>query len=146
MRIIDLIRDSKWRLLTLRKGMLHLSVMLVLSALVSGLLQSRIYFMFATCTAGVLLAANAWLEYCRWKDGKPLQRVQAHIPAMYRNPARRKRYKPAFMMNSKDFDDDLTAYTMAEEEDFPDAECHLSRITASLVSGILLLAVSFVVR
>ena len=143
MRVTDMIRNSKWRLLTFRKGMLHFSAMLVLSALVSGIFGSRIYFMFASSTAGVLLAAGAWFRYCRWK---PLRDAGMRVPDIYRSAGRRKRYKPAFLMTSRDFDDDLTAYTMAAEEDFSDAERQVSEISANLVSAFLLLAVSFVIR
>ena len=146
MRVTDMIRNGKWRLLTFRKGMLHFSAMLVLSALVSGIFGSRIYFMFASSTVGVLLAAGAWFRYCRWKDGKPLRDAGMRIPDIYRSAGRRKRYKPAFLMTSRDFDDDLTAYTMAAEEDFSDAERQVSEISANLVSAFLLLAVSFIIR
>ena len=126
--------------------MLHFAAMLVLSALAAGLFQSRVYFMFASCAAGVLLAAGAWFRYCRWKDGKPFRSLPARIPEMYRGAGRRRRYKPAFLMDSRDFDDDLTAYTTAAEEDFTDNERGASEIAADLVSGLLLIAVSFILR
>ncbi len=146
MRMNDLIRNGKWRLLTFRKGMLHFAAMLVLSALAAGLFQSRVYFMFASCAAGVLLAAGAWFRYCRWKDGKPLRSLPARVPEMYRGAGRRKRYKPAFLMDSRDFDDDLTAYTMAAEEDFTDGERTASEIWAGLAAGLLLIMISFIIR
>ena len=146
MRPADMIRNGRWRLLVFRKSMLHFAAMLVLSALVSGLFQSRIYFMFAACTAGVLLAAGAWFRYCGRKDGKLFRKTGVRVPDVFRSPGRKKRYKPAFLMDSRDFDDDLTAYTMAAEEDFTDAERHWAEISANLLSAALLLAVSFIVR
>lgn len=146
MRTADLLRNGKWRLLVFRKGMLRFSAMLVLSALLSGVLGNRIYFMFASCAAGVFCVAHAWFGYCRWKDGKPLRKPGARIPELYRGAGRQKRHKPAFLMDSRDFDDDLAAYTVAEEEDFTEKERRLADISASLAAALLLLLVSFLIR
>ena len=47
-------------------------------------------------------------------------------------------------MNSADFDDDLTRFTVAAEEDFSNEQCWRAKIVSSLLSGALMILFSFV--
>ncbi len=136
-------KQPKWRLFVFRRSMALLSAALVLCALIAGAYQSRVYFTFAAAAGGVLLGARAWWAYLRWKDGKPLERTGDRVPRMLRGQKEKKRRKPAFLMDSRDFDDDLTAYTAAEAEDFTEREGSLALIWSSLLSGAVLTVLSF---
>ncbi len=133
-----------WRLLVFHSAMTHLSAALVISALIAGVYRRRVYFMFASCAAGMLMLAAAWREYCRWCDGKPLNRRTEAVPYSLRREKARVRRRPAFLMDSRDFDDDLTPDTMAAEEDFSDADCFRARVAARALAGALMLAVSVI--
>ena len=144
MSTLEAFKNRGWRLLAFRQAMAMVAVALILCALISGAYRSRLYFSFAACAAGALLIARAWLGYCKWKDGRAYDRGKAQVPYALRGawPARVK--KPAFLMNSTDFDDDLTQYTLAAEEDFSDDQCWRAKITAGLFAGALMLLFSFV--
>ena len=143
-RAIELWKEPKWRLLVFRRAMLHLGVALVVSALIAGAYQSRVHFMFAACAAGVLLTARAWWDYCRMRDGKPLAAERDKVPYILRRDKGARRHRPAFLMNSEDFDDDLTPYTTAAEEDFDENELRRAHIAAYLLSGALMIVISAV--
>jgi len=141
-KTVDLWRQPKWRLLVFRRAMTHASTALVISALISGVCRSLTHFMFAACAAGVLLLGGSWRDYCRWRDGKPLGRRPSGVPySLCRDRSRR----PAFLIDSADFDDDLTPYTAVAEEDFSDEACRRARVAAQALAGMLMIAISAVV-
>ena len=143
-RAAELWRTPRWRLLVFRRAMLHLGVALVVSALIAGAYQTRTHFMFAACAAGVLLMARAWWDYCRMRDGRPLTAERSKTPYIFRRDKGARRHKPAFLMNSEDFDDDLTPYTTAAEEDFTENEIRRAHMAAYLLSGALMIVISAV--
>ncbi len=145
MKVSDsLWRQPKWRLLVFRRAMAQVSAALVLCALAAGLYRSQIYFTFACCAAGTMLLAGAWMGYCRWRDGIPPKRP-ANVPYMLRRDKIRHGRRPAFLMNSEDFDDDLTPCTSVAEEDFSETACLLARMMARVVAGLFMIAVSLLV-
>ena len=139
-------KQPKWRLLVFRQAMGMLSAALVMSAAAAGVLGRRFYFTFAASTAGVLLLGRAWLEFCRLRDHRPLEENRKKPPAMLCRPEKRRRHKPAFLMNAADFDDDLTPYTAVGFEGFGDDGCRLARTAAAVLAGLLMIAVSFLIR
>ena len=144
MSTLEAFKDRPWRLLTFRQAMVTLSVALVLCALISGAYQSRVYFSFAASAAGVLLITRAWLGYCKWKDGRAYDRGRIQVQYSLRGSQSVRVRKPAFLMNSADFDDDLTRFTVAAEEDFSNEQCWRAKIVSSLLSGALMILFSFV--
>ncbi|MBO4297618.1 MAG: hypothetical protein IKS52_12765 [Clostridia bacterium] len=138
----DLLRQPKWRLLVFRRAMTHVSAALVICALIAGLYRSRAHFMFACCAAGTLLLAGGWITYCRWRDGRLPEERAAGAPYILRRDKRRRPHRPAFLMDSADFDDDLTPFTTAAEEDFPIEALVRARIAAQALAGAVMLAVS----
>ena len=144
MKTADLWRDRAWRLFLFRGAMVRLSAALVLSALVSGVYGQRVYFTFAASAAGVLLLARAWWEYCAFRDGKPLRRADTGVPWMLRKEKKRRPHRPAFMMNARDFDDDLTPYTAVGPDAFTDGQCRLAELFSCLLSGGIMILLSFV--
>ena len=144
MSTLEAFKDRPWRLLTFRQAMVTLSVALLLCALISGAYQSRVYFCFAASVGGVLLIARAWFSYCKWKDGRAYDRGRIQVPYSLRGTQSVRVRKPAFLMNSADFDDDLTRFTVAAEEDFSNEQCWRAKIVSSLLSGALMILFSFV--
>ena len=144
MSTLEAFKDRPWRLLTFRQAMVTLSVALVLCALISSAYQSRVYFCFAASASGVLLIARAWLSYCKWKDGRAYNRGRIQVPYSLRGIRPVRVRKPAFLMNSADFDDDLTPFTVAAEENFSDDRCWWAKIVSSLLAGALMILFSFV--
>ncbi len=144
MSTIDFCKNRKGRLLVFRQAMAMLSVNLVLCALISGLYRSRLYFSFAASAAGVLLILRAWFSRCRWKDGHRYAARPDRVPYLLRGRQPKRVRKPAFLMNSTDFEDDLTRFTVTGEEDFSDDECWRARILSCLLCGALMIFFSFV--
>ena len=141
----DLWRWHPWRRVVFHRTMTHLSAALVLSAAAAGLYQDRVYFMFASCAAGVILIARAWLAYCRWSDPcKKEDRMDGKIPYLLKKEKSPHRHKPAFLMNAGDFDDDLTPRTAVDEEIFTDAQRTRAHIAAFVLSGCVMLLLSFI--
>lgn len=125
--------------------MTHLSAALVLSAAAAGLYQDRVYFMFASCLSGVILIARAWLAYCRWSDPrKKEEKIIVKTPYLLKKDKSPRRHKPAFLMNAGDFDDDLTPSTAIDEEIFTGAQRVRAHIAAFVLSGCIMLLLSFV--
>lgn len=137
-------KKGKWRLLVFRRTMAMLSVNLVLSALVAGVYGSRIYFAFAACASGILLLGRAWKSQCCLADGRQYKRTPARVPFILRGAGARPVRKPAFLMGSADFDDDLTPFTVAGEEDYSDEACWKAKSLSCLLCGMLMLLLSFV--
>ena len=137
-------KQRKWRLLVFRRAMVRLSAALVISALAAGLYRMRAYFAFAACAAGVLLLARAWWGYCGWRDHRPYRRDTGKVPYMLRKEKGKKPHKPAFLMNSADFDDDLNALTAVGEDGFSEDQCRIADISAAVLSGLLMIFFSAV--
>ena len=136
-------RDRAWRLFVFRRAMAQLSVALVLCALIAGAYGQRIYVTYAFSAAGVLLLARAWWEYCAWRDGKPVKR-EGGVPYLLRKEKGRRLHRPAFLMDGRDFDDDLTPYTAVGAQDFSDAQCRLAQVVSCVCSGGLMVLLSFI--
>ncbi|MBR6185655.1 MAG: hypothetical protein IKQ41_05275 [Clostridia bacterium] len=145
MKTSDLWKDRAWRLLVFHRAMVHLSVALILCALIAGLYRQRVYFSFAASAAGVLLLAWAWRERCAWQDGRPLRREAAGVPYLLRKEKKKRPHRPAFLMTSRDFDDDLTPYTAVGEDAFSDAQRRAANLFSCLLSGALMILFSFVI-
>ena len=100
-------KNREWRLLLFHGAMTRFAVCLVLCALAAGLFRETRTFMFASCAAAALLLLSAWLWYCRFRDGK-IQESRLRVPWMLQRTHPSKPHRPAFLMDSRDFDDDLT--------------------------------------
>lgn len=139
-------KRPKWRLLVFHQAMVTLGTALVVCALIAGGYGQRVYFSFAASAAGVLLLARAWFMYCRWRDHRPDRPREARIPYMLSREKEGKRHKPAFLMDSRDFDDDLAAATVVSQEDFSLDQCRLAQLVSALLAGAMMILVSFVIR
>ena len=135
-------KNREWRLLFFHGAMTRFAVCLVLCALAAGLFRETRTFMFASCAAAALLLLSAWLWYCRFRDGK-IQESRLRVPWMLQRTHPSKPHRPAFLMDSRDFDDDLTPYTTLAEDHFSSRELLFTRSLSSLAASCLMLAVSF---
>ena len=138
-------KNREWRLLLFHGAMTRFAAALVLCALAAGVFREGPAFMFACCAAAALLLLSAWLLYCRFRDGKTPEPPR-RVPWMLRRAHPAKPHRPAFLMDSRDFDDDLTPYTALAEDHFSPREQLLARAYSSLAASCLMLAASFLQR
>jgi len=141
---------NTFRLILFRRIFSYLSVGLVISAILGGLYQDRLHFIWGLCAVGAILIAMGWWKYLQATDSLPFRypkrTKKSKVPYILRKEKERKRHKPAFLQNAEDFEDDLTPYTTADMECL-DKKQHASvLIIARVAAGILLFALSFVIH
>ena len=138
-----------YRRVILRRTFSYLGAGLVLSAIVGGLYQDRMHFIWALCAFGSIFIAYGWLEYLKMTDSLPFfhtkKAKKIKTPFIWRNQQQHKHHKPAFMQNSEDFEDDLTAQTIADIEIFSEKRRSIALIISRVAAGILLLILSFLI-
>jgi hypothetical protein len=143
-------RDLRiYRRVILRRTFSYLGAGLVISAIVGGLYRDRMHFIWALCAIGSIFLAYGWLEYLKMTDSLPFFHTKKakniKTPFIWRNQKQKKWHKPAFMQNSEDFEDDLTAQTIADIEIFSEKRQSVALIISRAAAGILLLIASFVI-
>lgn len=143
-------RDLRiYRRVILRRTFSYLGAGLVISAIVGGLYRDRMHFIWALCAIGSIFLAYGWLEYLKMTDSLPFFHTKKakniKTPFIWRNQKQKKWHKPAFMQNSEDFEDDLTAQTIADIEIFSEKRQSVALIISRAAAGILLLITSFVI-
>ena len=143
-------RDLRiYRRVILRRTFSYLGAGLVISAIVGGLYRDRMHFIWALCAIGAIFLAYGWLEYLKMTDSLPFFHTKKakniKTPFIWRNQKQKKWHKPAFMQNSEDFEDDLTAQTIADIEIFSEKHQSKALIISRAAAGILLLIASFVI-
>ena len=143
-------RDLRiYRRVILRRTFSYLGAGLVISAIVGGLYRDRMHFIWALCAIGAIFLAYGWLEYLKMTDSLPFFHTKKakniKTPFIWRNQKQKKWHKPAFMQNSEDFEDDLTAQTIADIEIFSEKRQSVALIISRAAAGILLLITSFVI-
>lgn len=138
-----------YRLVLFRRTFSYVGTGLVLSAIVGGLYDDRLHFIWALCAVGAILIAFGWFEYLKMTDSLPFFRKskakKAKVPYALRKEKEAKRHKPAFMQKSEDFEDDLTPQTTADVEIFSERRRSYALIISRVAAGILLLITSFVI-
>lgn len=125
-----------------------LGIALVIALAVSALLGGGIYRMHALCAAGFVMLCWAWFSYLKIVGMHPFGRgkkEKAGVPYFHRRFKEQKPHRPAFRMDSADFDDDLTAATVAEAENFTKKQADAAAAIARAICGVLLVIASFLV-
>lgn len=127
-----------------------LGICLVMSAVVSGVLNEKIYFIWAMATSGVILIAFAWFTY--------LQMCGVRLPFHSRKkqymkvPYCHQRYKacrphvPSFLKDATYFDDDLSDATVVDRERFSHKERSIAQIISSIMCAVILILLSISIR
>lgn len=128
----------------------YLGIVLVLCALIGGIARSRMYFVFALCAAGGVMVAWGWFTYLKATGLKApgfgqLPSEKKKVPYFLRKNKDTVR-KPAFMMNSEDFDDDLNDATSLSDGDFNEVQIRKMLVWSRIVCGLLLFLISFIIK
>lgn len=135
----------QYRRLIYRKTFHCLGLMLVLSLLVGALLGGGIYMTHALCAFGFLMLCLAWFTYLKMTGMRPFgqKKPARKVPFFHRRFKDQKPNRPSFRMDSADFDDDLTAHTMASDENFTEKQVDTANAIAKAICGILMVLFSF---
>lgn len=128
----------------------YLGIVLILCAIIGGLYRSRMHFVFALCAGGGFFIAWGWFTFLAASGMKvpgfgKLPEQRKKVPYMYRKDKGSSR-KPAFLMSSEDFDDDLNDEVSLSDDDFTEAQKKRIRMWSRLACGVLLFIVSFVIK
>ena len=128
----------------------YLGIVLVLCAVIGALYTSRMYFVFALCAGGGFFIAWGWFTYLaltgfRVPGFGRLPEKKTKVPYMYRKNKDAHR-KPAFMMSSEDYDDDLNDGVSLSDDEFTEVQKKRIRMWSRLSCGALLFLISFVIR
>ena len=139
--------NEKIRRIRLKKTGRLLAGGLVISALLGGLYEDRLHFVFGLSACGSLLLAAGWFLYLkltgdfRWLK----KRERKKVPYYLRREKEERPARAAFLRDSADFDDDLNAATSTDEEDLSEEERQRNRIFACTAAGAALLLLSCVI-
>ena len=130
-----------------RRSFRYLGAALVIALVVGALLGGGIYTVNAVCAAGCVLVCWGWFTYLKMTGMRFFKRFGARkkvqVPYLHRKDKGEKNHRPAFRMDSEDFDDDLTAATVVSEELFSKRQQEAAAAIARAVSGGLMILLSF---
>jgi len=138
---------KKYIRLIYKSAFRYLGVMLVLSLIVGALLGGGAYMVNALCAFGFVMICWGWFTYLKMTGMRPFGRnpnkKKAKVPYFHKRFKDKKPYRPAFRMDSEDFDDDLTSATAAAEEEFTEKQVDRARAIARAACGVIMVIVSF---
>lgn len=144
--------DSKLRRayfrLIYKRTFRDLSVTAALSLIVGALYDSSLYTVYAFTALGACMVCWGWFTYLiatglRLPGLEFWRKAKKKIPYVHRKEKARRQHRPAFRMDSRDFDDDLTAATVVDEEVFDKKQQDFARAWSRAICGAILFAVSF---
>ena len=124
-----------------------LGICLVICALVGGLYGSTMYTVWAMCAAGSVVICWGWFSYLQCRGmrifGFKQKEQQPSVPYIHRRFKQKRPHRPAFQKDAADFDDDLTAATAVDAENFSEDAVSMARIWSRVAAGVLLYLISF---
>ena len=122
-------------------------ICLVICAMVGGIYGSTMYAVWAMCAAGSIVICWGWFLYLQLNGmrlfGFKPKSQQPAVPYIHRRFKQKRPHRPAFQKDAADFDDDLTAATVVDAENFSEEAVKTARIWSKVAAGILLYLVSF---
>ena len=124
----------------------YLGSMLVIALLLGALLGGGIYMVHAVCALGFVMICWGWFTYLKMTGMRPFgnfSRKSKKIPYIHRRFKDKRPSRPSFLMDSEDFDDDLTSATMVSEEIFSQKQIDTARAIARAICGLIMVALSF---
>ena len=125
----------------------YLAWALVIALLTGTLLGGGVMMVSALCAVGFVLIAWGWFTHLKRIGMQPFGRVRKRkspkVPWLHRRFRPQKPHRPSFLMDSADFDDDLTSATMVSAEDFSEKQQLTALAVARIASGVLLVVFSF---
>lgn len=108
----------------------------------------RLYFIYGLSASGCLCLCAAWFTCLAAKGFSPLLPFRlcktAKVPYCLRR-FKEAAHLPAFLMDYRNFDDDLTAVSAVDEAAFDRAQGNKAKILSSLFCGATLIALSCLV-
>ena len=141
-------RKGMYIRLIYRNSFRLLSISLIISALLGGVYGMRLYFIYGLSASGCLCLCAAWFTYLSAKGFSPLlpfsPRKTAKVPYSLRR-FKAVAHRPAFLMDYRDFDDDLTAVSAVDETAFDGAQVRKAKMLSRLSCGAVLVALSLLI-
>lgn len=138
---------KKYLRLIYRQTFGYLGVLLVIALLLGALLGGGIYMVHAVCALGFVMIAWGWFTYLKMTGMRPFgaksRANKKRVPYIHRRFKDKKPHRPAFRMDSVDFDDDLTASTMVSEEIFTEKQVDTAHAIARALCGLVMVILSF---
>jgi hypothetical protein len=133
-----------------RKTFKLLSAFLVISALIGGIYGDRLHFLYGVSFFSALSILLGWSMHLK-AAGMRLPRLfstreKRKTPYILRRMKNQNLHKPCFMMDYRDFDDDLTSATAVSEELFEKTQARRADMWAGFLCGAILVVLSFVVH
>lgn len=126
----------------------YLGVTLVISLLLGTLLGGGVYTVNVVCALGFVMICWGWFTYLKM-TGMRLPGVtgkrKIKVPYIHRRFKDKRPSRPAFRMDSMDFDDDLTAATVVSEEIFTERQTDAARAISRIACGLIMVILSFVI-
>lgn len=145
----SVLRKSYIRLIY-RKLFRRLSIYLVLSALLGGIYQDRLHFIYGLSFFGSFAILLAWVQHLEnkgmnlpWLKFKP---AATNVPYMMRHFKNSAIHKPLLLMDYNDFDDDLTILAAVSEGQFTPRLCKKANMWTNFGCGILLSVFSLIIH
>lgn len=124
-----------------------LGIALVISLIAGTLLGGGYYTVSALCACGFVLIAWGWFIHLKNTGmhtfGKFLSKQKRRIPWLHQRFKAQRSHRPAFRMDSADFDDDLTSQTMVNDEEFDEKQQLTALAVSYAACGVLLVIFSF---
>ena len=126
----------------------YLSVTSALSLIIGALYDSSLYTVYAFSALGACMVCWGWFTYLiatglRLPGLEFWRKTKKKIPFVHRKDKTQRQHRPSFRMDSRDFDDDLTAETVVDEEVFSKKQQDFARALSRAICGAILFAVSF---
>lgn len=125
----------------------YLSVTAAVSLIIGALYDSNLYTVYAFSALGACMVCWGWFTYLIATGlrlpGLEFRRKKKKVPFVHRKDKNKRPHRPSFRMDSEDFDDDLTAATVVDEEIFTKKQQDFARAISRAVCGGILFAVSF---
>lgn len=122
---------------------------LVISALVGGLYGDPMYTVWALCAVGSIMLCLGWFGYLKLEGMKLFffqpSPGQNRVPYIHRRFKDKRPHRPAFRKDSRDFDDDLTAATAVDADQFSERQAAMANVWAKAAAGVLLFVISFLI-
>ncbi|HOS18114.1 MAG TPA: hypothetical protein PK438_02400 [Clostridia bacterium] len=131
--------------LVYRRAFRLFSIALVVSALLGGIYGIRLYFIYGLSASGCLCLCAAWFTRLAAKGFSPFPpfrlRKAAKVPYSLRR-FKEAAHRPAFLMDYRNFDDDLTPASAVDEAAFDRTELGKAKTLSRLFCGAALIALS----
>lgn len=138
---------KKYIRLIFNRSFKYLGVTLVVTLLLGTLLGGGVYMMYSASAVGFVMLCWGWFTYLKMSGSLAAlslgKKLRAKVPYSLRRFKERRPHRPAFRMDSDDFDDDLTAATAISQDIFTEKQLDAAFAISRAVCGVMLVIFSF---